>query len=967
MSASLYNVPYSSPFFRVLAQKFLHMYKDNPLGLSNVLFLLQNRRSCQNLKEAFLQANDLTPFLLPKIVPVYETDEDDVFFANEGLAETDLPAAVSREERLFLFAKMIAAQKNTYGIENMSYAQSLSLASYLGKLIDDALSENLSFENLTNIVPEQYAAHWQINLDFLKIVTAYWPDILKERGLIDACQRRNLLIKQRAAGWLKDLNIKVVAAGIGVPFDALKEVAKVLGRMENSEIYLYGLDKDMPNGKWENLSKTHPQYEKKELLDLLKVNRADVSDVAMKTNVNRENFVAEVMREAETTDCWRFLQDNKELLKGLNGVSLIEAADGFEEALAIAMIMRRVLETPGKTAALVTPDRNLARMVASALKRFGVEIDDSAGLPLHLSPIGIYLRQILDVVENDFSASSIAALLKNEFVRMGKSKQQIKTDVYEAEYEKRMPHYGKKHETPKQDMLNDTIIKFFADLRALYEKNEVSLETLIKTHITLAEKLAEDDLLSGAQNLWRHEDGRQCAAVVAQILEKASTAGCISPKEYSAVFLTLLSLDAVRKPYGTHPRLKILGLIEARFCAFDVMIAGSLNEGIWPKSFETDPFMSRAMKESFGLPAPEKQIAQTADDLCALLNAKEVYLTRALRVDDAPTNKSRYWLRIETVLKALGADIKDIKSQFYLDLAEKINQTEKPILIAPVRPTPPVSARPREFSASTFKKWMQSPYDIYADKILNLKKLDALDIRLKANDFGDFMHCVLEKFGKAYPKALDENAEAVLRQIAAEELDKLQIDSSVKVFWSGLIEKMIVWFLQTEPAYRTDISDVLTEVRGKITFKGPAGDVLLTARADRIDTTKDGFYQIVDYKTGSYPSNADVIRGFEPQLPLEGLIAQVGGFEKDGKVLPPRPVKKLLYFALGNKIEPTGESKNTDIQCVLEQTQERIEKMINVFDDVNTPYLYNPNPQNKNNYSDYEHLSRFKEWKGREN
>lgn len=978
MKCALYNVPYSASFMDVLAQRFLNEYKDKPLDLGGVLFLVPNRRSAQNLKEAFLRANNLTPFLLPKIVPLYEADEDEIFFEN-GAVDADLPIAVSNEERLFWFAKKIRDQKFAYGIKEMSYAQSLSLATYLGKLIDntanqieDPINQNLSFEKLENIVPDEYSEHWQINLEFLKIVTADWPNELKKRNLIDACLKRNILLQKQAAVWQKNRNIRIVAAGIGMPFDALKGVIKTLGEMENAEIYFYGLDKDMPHSLWENLdknnilSKTHPQYGKKELLEVLGAVRADVRDIAEKTNINREKLVAEIMRESETTDLWQSIKANEELLDGLKNVSLIETEDNFEEALAITLIMREVLETPDKTAALVTPDRNLARMVASALKRFGVEIDDSAGLPLHLSPIGIYLRQILDVLENDFSEASVAALLKNNLLKMGKSGEEIGREVRAAEYEKRMPCYQDTKATPKQDALEETLKKAFEDLKALYDKDEVPFETLIKTHMALAEKLAEDDTLSGAQNLWRHEDGRQCAAVIARILEKAGEVGLIAPKEYAAVLLSLLSLEMVRKPYGTHPRLKILGTIEARFCAYDVVIAGSLNEGVWPKTNDADPFMSRAMKESFGLEGPEKQISQTADDLCAILNAKEVYLTRAVRVDGVPTTKSKYWLRIETVVKALGLDIKDVENKFYINLAHKIDRTEERVKITPVCPRPPVKARPRKFSASTLKKWMQSPYDIYASEILRLEKLNELDQKPMPKDFGTFVHNVFEKFCKEYPAVLDDRAEAVLRQMFASDLDELQADYTTKVFWSRLIENVVTWFMKNAPAYRADIKHITCETKGKIVFKGSGGDVVVTARADRVDETVDGFYQIGDYKTGKVPQNADVVCGFEPQLPLEGLIASIGGFEKDGKKLPPKQIKHLFYFSPKNAIRSVDETADA-LEDILEQTKEHIQKMIDAFDDENTPYLYNPNPQNINEYSDYEQLARFKEWKGRSN
>ena len=962
----IYNIPYGAPFLKILAEKFSAQYQKNPLELANVLFLTQNRRSCQTLKEAFLEVKGLTPFLLPQIVPVYETDEDEVFFESGGQDAADLNAAVSPVERLFLFAKMIASKKSAYNIKDISYAQSLSLAADLGKLMDDVYAENLSFDNLKKIVPEQYAQHWQETLDFLKIVSAFWPDILKERNLTDASKRRNMLLEKKAEYWLKENPYdKIVAVGLGVPFEVLKDVLKSICALKNGEIYLYGLDRYMPDDEWENLSKTHPQFEKKEVFRVLGLNRADVQDIKTNANRCREKFVCEIMRDAETTDCWRTIGQNEDLKKGMEGVRLIEAADTFEEALAIALIMREVLETPNKTAALVTPDRELARAVSSALKRFGVEIDDTAGMPLHLSPVGIYLRQILDVLENDFSCASVAALLKNPFVHMQKNGEEFRKEVREAECEKRTPRYNQKNISEKQDVLDEKLYSAFEPLKMLYTKKEVPLSDLMRAHIALAENLAEDDKASGAQNLWRHEDGRLCAAVLAKILEKADIAGCVMPKEYSAVLFKLLSLETVRKPYGTHPRLKILGLIEARLSAFDTVIIGSLNEGMWPKANKTDPFMSGAMKTDFGLPAPEISVGVTADDLSAYMNAKEVYLTRAVRCDGVPMNKSRYWLRLETVLKALNVKISDLADGFYLNLARQIDEAQKQIEILPVMPKPPLAARPRRFSASSLKKWMQNPYDIYAEKILRLKPLNKLDEEPDMRDFGNLMHRALEKFCMDYPSTLDDKAGAVLTKLVYEELDAAEANRFKKIFWKSLADKMIKWFLENMPAYLENINHVASEAQGKMIFNGPAGEVVLEARADQIDETTDGFYQIGDYKTGSCPKSTDVVRGFEPQLPLEGLIASVGGFEKNGQKLPAKPVKHLVYFALGNEIYYPDSNKDSDLDTILEETKERIEKMIAAFDNEETPYLFNPNPKHQNAFSEYEHLARFKEWKGK--
>ena len=75
---------------------------------------------------------------------------------------------------------------------------------------------------------------------------------------------------------------------------------------------------------------------------------------------------------------------------------MIAAANAEEEALAIAVALREALETPGKTAALVTPDRALARRVLAALERWNVTVDDSGGDALADTPAGVFARLVAE-------------------------------------------------------------------------------------------------------------------------------------------------------------------------------------------------------------------------------------------------------------------------------------------------------------------------------------------------------------------------------------------------------------------------------------------------------------------------------------------------------------------------------------------------------------------------------------------
>src|SRR6185312_13182171 len=135
----------------------------------------------------------------------------------------------------------------------------------------------------------------------------------------------------------------------------------------------------------------------------------------------RELLLRETLRPAPTTDAWRALaeQGGGEISEGLNGLALVHAADPAEEAAVIALALREALETKDKTAALVTPDRALARRVAAELERWQIAIDDSAGRPLAHTPPGTFLCLLAEAADSKFAPAQLLALLKHPLATMG--------------------------------------------------------------------------------------------------------------------------------------------------------------------------------------------------------------------------------------------------------------------------------------------------------------------------------------------------------------------------------------------------------------------------------------------------------------------------------------------------------------------------------------------------------------------
>ena len=898
-SSHLFNIPLSCSFWDTLAKLYIDKYQGDYLQLANVLFLLPNRRACVDLANAFVRIHGRAPAILPQMLPIADMDDDEVFFSGFNLDEMfDAEnQTISRDERLFLFTRLIMSKPSDFGLKQISLAQALNLAIDLAKLIDTAINQGLSFDKLQDLVPEKYATHWQETLKLLKIITEFWPMILKERDAVDACTLKNSLLFKQAQIWAKNpISQNIVVAGVTASFPAIISLLKSIINLPNGEIYFSGIDRFANQAYWNAVDETHPLFETKSLLELLEISPQDVIDVLSPSLPEREQLISEIMRPATVSDEWRRIYGAFDLDKAINGISVINCRSQRDEALAIALKMREVLNTPEKTAALITYDRNLARRVASELERFEIKIDDSAGLPLSLTSIGIFFRLLAEAAGNMESDIAFITLLKHPFMLVGMNASDFRSMVYT--YETALRQSQLQGLSEESSRFVKRIKDILADFALYLENPSISFKEILEKHIALAEVCAASDALAGSSVLWKGDAGKTAAKFFTQLLSSSETLGNINGQDYLPLLCELMGLESVRARYGTHPRLSILGPIEARLHHFDTIILGEVNEGVWPKPAQADMWMSRPMKKDFGFSLPEKAIGILGADLCGFLAVPQVVITRADRVDGVPMKKSRWLLRFETVLKAMQSDILKITDTGFSSLANRLDTPNTYTPIKAPAPCPPLFARPRRLSASGVDLLIQDPYSVFAKYILKLYPLDDLDQEKDQRDYGTLIHAIIEDFNNMYPAELPENPLDVLITLGKKHFDDFDISPDLEAFWWPKFLKTAEWIIQQEKDYRHSVKLVHNEIKGEISYNLPNGPFTFTAKADRIDELKDGCLNILDYKTGKIPSSKEVQSGHALQLPLEGLIASKGHFE----TIANTNVQKLIYWHLGNSV-----------------------------------------------------------------
>jgi ATP-dependent helicase/nuclease subunit B len=986
----LFTIAPDQPFLETLARAVLSGFPaeeakvPGPLDLARWTILLPTRRAVRALEDIFLRLAGRKGVLLPRIRPLGDIDED-LLAPLHPLDELAQP--LSRPGQLLLLIDLIDDWAATHPASRLALEiagaphLAVGLAQSLAEFLDSLETEEIDASRLADLYGLEAARHREAILEFLAIVKQVYPQRLHAEQLIGPQARRSAILRREARRLAFTCTERpFIAAGSTGTIPATCELLKAIAGLRHGAVVLPGLDTTMDEQSWVSVGPTHPQHAMKQLLARLNASRSMVQSLGVSEQQPRVWLASELMRPAETADHWHEALKGQEPRRAaaMQGVELVSTRSIEEQAVVAALILRECLETPGRSACLVTPDRQLARRVKAELRRWNIDIADSAGEPLIRSGGAALLNLLLEALLQGFAAEPLAALLRHDMAcfglaaedarrhsslielallrtgtgapEIGKLAHALRLVVSQADLKRSHLLLGS-ISTEQWEEAAAHCVRISEILAPLLHDPPASLAGHIDRLVQACEAMAGESFHTGEGADLLHE------ALGLLRTESRLLSGC-SLMRAAAIIRNCLQALPLRSAGREPLPIRILGLLEARLIRADVMVLAGLNEGTWPGPAESGPWINRPMRDILAMRQPETQIGQTAHDFVQAFANAEVKLLWSRRVGDSPATPSRWILRLLMMLGLSERDEAKFENR-WVSLARRLASSGTVSPVPMPRPRPSRVLRPKSLSVTRIETLIRDPYAIYARHVLGLEPVKPVTSAPDPARRGVMIHGAIGDFLGACPRHIPDDALLMLESLGARHFAQIADYPGLMSFWWPRFRRAARWFVENEPTARRGVEQVIAECRGSVQLHIAGEPFTLTCRADRIDLLANGSARITDYKTGEVPTLPQVKIGLAPQLTLQAAILARGGFE----MIEKRAVAAIGYVHLTGG-EPAGEDRplDVDVMELAERHLAGLTRLLGAYANADQAYLPRAMMEREEDESDYDHLSRFREW-----
>lgn len=930
---AVFTVPPGHPVAQLAATRILSSVGES--NLPKVILFVPNRRAAGILREAFLSASRGKPLMLPRILPIADLKNELPSLLGPSALDAiaALPPAMPEWQRLYLLAAQVRSFERGRGGE-ASLEQALRLATDLARLQDAFIraDQPLTMERLRSLVSGDFAGHWQQSLSFLSIVAERWPEIERECSMAteESCQHAAIaLLLEQWEQTPPDGPVFVVGSTASQPMTAA--FMQAVAKLEQGAIILPGFT--VEKGRLDAVRAGHPYFH---LLSFL--NRIACPPDTMEPLAETPGNAGVWLQALGDTTSWR----RKENISW-DHLKLIPCQHTEEEARVIALLMREAAGTDMKRTALVTPDEELMARVAAQLARYGIAVDRLATGTLAGTATGSLFLALLEAIRDAERLLPLLNLLRHDLVAAG-PREAWQRWLAAAEPAFRGVVTSRPGDLPSvPDILQEhpattPVRHLVRELHALSRRYLRASEWVTQLAALLKPLVPQ----SGS--------GQEAVTEALDHLASADLLGPLDCEGFQALLKRQLETPWREPVRRAHANLFMLTPVEARLMQFDRVILAGMEDTLWPGIAAPGPWLNFMQQQALGLAAPEEHTSLMAHDLLMLGSMEEVFLTWPERVGGAPATRSPFIERLVAFLALQGVEETAIIADRYLAIARQLYAAGQFTPASPPEPRP--ATRPARLRVTALDKLFEDPYSIYAEYVLGLKPLKAVDAEPEAKDFGSIAHRAIQQLTRHWDSAKTAADEATLRQITEAALRQFSHRPNVQVFWQNRLLNALRFVNAQESLRRNALQKVKSEKDEERKIVLAADRTLeLHGRIDRLEMRKDGL-TIADYKTGEAPGEKDIEQGKAVQLLAYAMLLIEGG----------QKVEAVEYWQLPRAnqegvIRPTPAER---VEALLPALRAALLAML----DKKTPFLARPLAANERYDNDYDGISRYDEWAG---
>jgi ATP-dependent helicase/nuclease subunit B len=709
---------------------------------------------------------------------------------------------------------------------------------------------------------------------------------------------------------------------------SVRVVRQIKELMQHNDVHLVLKTIDMAMSKdcWSELDDIHPSFQQKQLLEQLRITRDQMQ--CLTTASEAVNPISMLFNPATHVAKWAEM-----LVPPIDNICYAECRSIRQEALVVLIKAKQMLDETHKPVAIVCDDDKMIKVLSALSKLFELNIGVTQGLPLRNADHINFLQLVFQASYTNFAPVNLVALLRHKLFALDLEL----ITLLETKYLRGLCRYNGLDELitlvsePNLAKLMHSLRTKFANLLALVRHDTVEFSSLLSAVINVATRCSHAELSYDSLRT-QHYKLR------------------IVPQEFLEALHILITNHRIHfqnRSNDEAQQVVIIPSAESLACLHDNVIITGLNEGTTAMDDGLLPIISKFI----GMYNIETEEHKRARNLFYLLHKPKVLLTRSYMLSGSPQVPSRWLVRLKLLEKKAGLNL---NAQALIDKAESMYRPEKFRCYDLPAPTPKLTPRLTKLSVTQVEQLMRDPYGVYAKQILRLKPLENLDRAPTHADFGQFLHACINEFSKNYDSALNDQEHThqfnrYAEMMAARMLSKPEI----RRLWMIRISRIAEWIINFERTRQG--KKIYTEVKGSmsIPLKGK-NEFVLTCIADRIEVDEDRV-TIIDFKTGTIPTDKDLASYMSPQLPLEGMILMHGIFEGISSSLR---LQQLTYIKLGTGSE-FGKMINIkgNLEKIVSEAKRGLIALIEFYNDFNTPFAV---PQ-FGKPSWYSHLERLDE------